>query len=112
VSEEVTPLEEAINKVRDGGEVTNEQALLLCDAIRDLELALTVQRTLVSVFTQTVPDMAQSLAASVLSRTGRTDQKIRRSVSKICDAHIDSLRDLTIGITSRIFEEASKEVPK
>lgn len=106
---ERTALEEVVAKVQAGEGLTNDEAVVLLTAFSNCDLALDIQRTLVLIINQALPDMARSLAASVLQRCGRTDAKIKKSVEKLCASHIENLQWATLKIASDIYENANNE---
>jgi len=110
VSEETQKtVEEILAAINEGAEVSNADARVLADIIDQLDLAFRVQSTVNNVLTQTIPEMASSLAGSVLSRAGRTDTKIRRSVAKICDEHVVALLNMVTALAGNLLSFAEKE---
>jgi hypothetical protein len=105
-------IEEIIKEVVDGHDIRNEDAKLLVESLQALDAGFRIQSTLVDVFVRTIPDMANSLAGDALRRAGRTDQKIKRSVGRMCDSHVESLLAIVgsvannlIEFNNRLFEE-------
>lgn len=105
-------IEEIIKEVVDGHDIRNEDAKLLVESLQAIDAGFRIQSTLVDVFVRTIPDMANSLAGDVLRRAGRTDQKIKRSVGRMCDSHVESLLAIVgsvannlIEFNNRLFEE-------
>ena len=102
-------LEEVVTKVQSGEGLTNEEAVVLLTAFSNCDLALDIQRTLVLILNQAMPDMARSLAASVLQRCGRADAKIKKSVEKLCASHIENLQWATLKIARDMYENTNNE---
>lgn len=102
-------VEEILTAINEGAEVSNADARVLADAIDQLDLEFRIQSTVNDVLVQTIPDMASSLAASVLSRAGRTDMKIRRSVQKICDEHVVALLNMVTVLAGNLLSFAEQE---
>lgn len=95
----------AINR---GDDIPNADARVLAEVLDTLDFAFRVQSTVNSVLTETIPEMASSLTASVLSRAGRTDMKIKRSVTKICDDHVFALLHMVGNLANNLVSLAEK----
>lgn len=103
--QQVQDIVEAINR---GEDITNADARVLAEMIDTLDFAFRVQSTVNKVLTETIPEMASSLTASVLSRAGRTDMKIKKSVTKICDQHVFALLNMVGTLANNLVSLAEK----
>lgn len=108
MSDEQANVERILAAVNAGQDLTNEDARVLADVINSLDFAFRVQNTVNQVIVETLPDMAESLAASILSRAGRTETKIRRSVVKICDEHVAALLGMVTNIAQNLVNLAQE----
>ena len=75
-------------KVRDGDGLTNEEARELLEAYAALDIAIQAQGNLATLVLQGLPELVFAVGGAVTERCGRTEEKLRRSVHKICDEHI------------------------
>lgn len=101
-------VQDILTAINEGADVSNADARVLADIIDQLDLAFRVQSTINNVLTQTIPEMAASLTASVLARAGRTDTKIKRSVTKICDEHVVALLNMVTSLAGNLLSFAAK----
>lgn len=87
----VNRFEEIVADVKDGRDIRNEDALFLINVVGSLDTNFTVSNMVIETLLGDITEMCQSLGIAVLRRAGRTDQKIRRSVDKIVNGHVDDL---------------------
>ena len=103
--QQIQDILEAINR---GEDITNEDARVLASTLDTLDFAFRVQSTVNKVLTETIPEMASSLTATVLSRAGRTETKVKRAVTKICDDHVYALLDMVGTLANNLVALAEK----
>jgi hypothetical protein len=109
VSEETArTVKEIIDDAQAGKQLSVDDVNLLLGVMARMDESLRVQNTIFKVFADSVAEMAHSLTASVLSRAGRTDTKIKRSVQKICDEHINALYGVVNELANNLFGLAPK----
>tara|TARA_R110000868_G_scaffold49425_1_gene159500 strand:- start:1308 stop:1661 length:354 start_codon:yes stop_codon:yes gene_type:complete len=108
VSEEQRQVEAILAAINNGEAISNDDARVLAGVIDSLDFAFRVQSTVNNVMVETIPAMVGSLGASVLSRAGRTDQKIKKSVQKICDEHVVSLMGMVTNLAANMIDLAEK----
>jgi hypothetical protein len=108
MSDEQKQVEQILAAINNGEDISNDDARVLAGVVDSLDFAFRVQSTVNNVMAETIPAMAISLGASVLSRAGRTDQKIKRSVEKICDEHITSLMGMVTNLAANLIDLAEK----
>lgn len=80
-----------LTAIREGADVNNDDAVFLVQLVGSLDNNLTLANDIVESLGRSITDMARSLAFSVLARAGRSDQKIKKSVLKIVDEHVETL---------------------
>ena len=92
--ENVARFERIVADVKDGRDLHNDDALFLINVIGSLDTNFTVSNMVIETLLGGITDMCTNLGVAVLRRAGRTDQKIRRSVQKIVNGHVDDLFSL------------------
>lgn len=90
-NENVARFERIVADVKDGRDLHNDDALFLVNVIGSLDTNFTVSNMVIETLLGDITDMCTNLGIDVLRRAGRTDQKIRRSVQKIVNGHVDDL---------------------
>jgi uncharacterized membrane protein len=108
MSDQQEHLDRIFAAVKEGGDLSNADARALLEVIDSLDFAFRVQNTVNTVMAQTIPEMAASLAGSVLSRAGRTETKIQRAVAKICDEHVNALMGMITALASNLITAATE----
>jgi uncharacterized membrane protein len=108
MSDQQEHLDRIFSAVKEGGDLSNADARALLEVIDSLDFAFRVQNTVNTVMAQTIPEMAASLAGSVLSRAGRTETKIQRAVAKICDEHVNALMGMITALASNLIAAATE----
>ena len=76
-------------KVRDGEGLTNEEARNLLEAYAALDIAIQAQGNLATLVLQGIPELVFAVGGAVTERCGRTEEKVRRSIYKICESHVN-----------------------
>jgi hypothetical protein len=90
-SDDAARFAQILGVIKDGEGISNEDALFFVGLIGSLDNNLRIANDIVESLGESIPDMVKSLAFSVLARVGRTDTKVKRSVLKTCEEHIDTL---------------------
>jgi hypothetical protein len=80
-----------LKSLSEGKDLSNEDAIFIVQLVGDLDNNLRIANEIVDGLAISIPDMARSLGFAVLARAGRGDQKIKKSVLKICDEHVETL---------------------
>ena len=80
-----------LSQLKEGKDLSNDDGLFLVELVRGLDHSYSIVNSVLSTLGRELDRMAQGLAFSVLSRAGRTDQKIKKSVLKICDQYTGTL---------------------
>lgn len=109
MSEELKKVEDVLAAINRGEDISNDDARLLASVVDSLDFAFKMQNTINSVLIETLPMMASSLAASVLSRAGRTEQKIKKAVGKIAEDHVVSLLQMITNLATNLIDNATSE---
>jgi hypothetical protein len=104
-----------VAKLQGGETISAEEGLKLLKIIGGLNANLTICNELLFVISEQLPVMVGSLADRITRRCGRTDKKLRRSVDKICNEHVESLwtivrmRGIDVADAMRTPEETTDE---
>lgn len=93
-NENVARFEQIVADVKEGRDLHNDDAMFLVNVIGSLDTNFTVSNMVIETLLGDITEMCTNLGLSVLRRAGRTDQKIRRSVQKIVNGHVDDLFNL------------------
>ena len=93
-NENVSRFERIVADVKEGRDLHNDDALFLVNIVGSLDTNFTVSNMVIETLLGDITEMCTDLGTSVLRRAGRTDQKIRRSVQKIVDGHVEDLFSL------------------
>lgn len=93
-NENVSRFERIVADVKEGRDLHNDDALFLVNIVGSLDTNFTVSNMVIETLLGDITEMCTNLGTSVLRRAGRTDQKIRRSVQKIVDGHVEDLFSL------------------
>jgi hypothetical protein len=93
-NENVSRFERIVADVKEGRDLHNDDALFLVNIVGSLDTNFTVSNMVIETLLGDITEMCTDLGTSVLRRAGRTDQKIRRSVQKIVDGHVEDLFNL------------------
>lgn len=96
-------------KVRDGEALTNEEARQLLEAYAALDIAIQAQGNLATLVLQGLPELVFAVGGAVTERCGRTEEKVRRSVYKICEAHISKYYQMIAEIVQGANAPKSEE---
>lgn len=103
---------EVAAKVRDGEGLTNEEARQLVESYAALDIAMQAQVNLVNLVLHTVPELVFATAGAVTQRCGRTEEKVRRSVQKICEDHLTKFYTMIAETVRSANEPAAEEETK
>lgn len=93
-NENVNRFEQIVADVKDGRDLHNDDALFLINVVGSLDTNFTVSNMVIETLLGDITEMCHNLGVSVLRRAGRTDQKIRKSVAKIVNGHVEDLFNL------------------
>ena len=91
-------------KVRDGEGLTNQEARNLLEAYAALDIVIQAQGNLATLVLQGIPELVFAVGGAVTERCGRTEEKLRRSVHKICETHVSKYYQMI----AEIVEGSSK----
>jgi hypothetical protein len=102
-------LETIIETVKGGEGLSHEDATYLLDFANAVRHRSDASTAMLNVVAEVIPEMAASLAGSVMARCGRTEVKVKRSVEKICLQHIEAMRELIAGAAMTIANVLAAE---
>ena len=74
--------------------LTNEEGMDLLRVIAGLNANSAVTDEIMFNMQDNIPKLLHTVSDTILRRVGRTDQKIRKSVSKICDSNLQIFWDM------------------